>query len=343
MTAKKPFYGLTLLVFLIGFCLLLVGLALSTVARLAHEPLSLGSEAVVYEVQPGSSVRTVAQDLNHLGYLPYPAFFVMLAHMTRLSHQLKAGEYQLKPGDTPTTLLQRITQGKVMQHSITFVEGWTFKDMKAAIRREPSLVPAVIDLPDAQIMHALGYPAHLPEGQFFPDTYYFTKGTPDRSILRLALETMQKRLVKAWLERDPKVPYQTPYEALIAASLIEKESALPEERPLIASVLINRLKQNMRLQFDPSVIYGLGEQYQGKLTVSDLRRDTPYNTYTRNGLPPTPIALPSASALHAALHPANTTYLYFVAKDTQQHTFSQTLTEHNDAVKTYRALSKELQ
>jgi UPF0755 protein len=259
----------------------------------------------------------------------------MYARATGVASRVRAGEYQVPAGTTPLTLLSKLIAGQVFLHQLTIVEGWRFADLLHALRADPAIVAG--DRDGAGIMAALGEPGVHPEGQFFPDTYSFPKGTPELDVLRQAHQALTTHLESAWQRRSPDAVLKSPYEALILASIIEKETALPSERSLIAGVFVQRLRRNMRLQTDPTVIYGLGEAFDGDLRRADLERDTPYNTYTRGGLPPTPIALPGAAALEAAVTPEAGDAIYFVAtgRGDGSHHFSATLEEHERAVRDY--------
>jgi UPF0755 protein len=250
---------------------------------------------------------------------------------------MHAGEFSIAPGTSPQGLLQAFVTGAVVQHSVTIVEGWTFRELRQALGREPTLEPTIRDLTDADVMRELGEEGRHPEGLFFPDTYLFGKGTRDIDVLRQARDRMRKELATAWAARHPDVPLKDEYEALILASIIERETGQPDERPRIAGVFVERLRRGMRLQTDPTVIYGLGEKFDGNLRRADLERDGPYNTYTRGGLTPTPIAMPGAGSLQAAVQPDERGELFFVATGTGdgRHAFSKTLAEHEAAVRRY--------
>ncbi|MEO6697256.1 MAG: endolytic transglycosylase MltG, partial [Gammaproteobacteria bacterium] len=245
-------------------------------------------------------------------------------------------EYEIKPGVTPLQFLDQLVAGQVIEYSLTVVEGWTFRQLRQEIEKHPSLTKTLINLSDSQLMEKLGWPGEHPEGRFYPDSYHFPKGATDASFYQRAYRTMQDYLDKEWVSRDPNLPLKTPYEALIMASIVERETAVPSERPTIAGVFLRRLQAGMKLQTDPTVIYGLGIHFDGNLHRRDLEKDTPYNTYTRTGLPPTPIALPSAAAIHAVLHPEQGNALYFVARGDGSHEFTDNLMQHNKAVQKYQ-------
>ena len=265
-----------------------------------------------------------------------PWLFILLAKVKGVETRVRAGEYEIKTEMTPEELLEKFTQGSAIQYSLTVIEGWSFRQMLAAIADDPIIEYTLGDKSDEEIMDLLGYPGEHPEGLFFPDTYRFPKGTSDVDFLRRAYQVMQKHLVREWSQRDSGLPLQSSYDALILASIIEKETGAGFERPLISGVFIQRLKKKMRLQTDPTIIYGLGENFDGDIRFRDLKKDTPYNTYLHAGLTPTPIALPGLDAIRAALHPAKTEALYFVSKGDGTHHFSATLEEHNAAVKRYQ-------
>jgi len=289
-----------------------------------------------YMLKPGASVRTLAKDLYDKGVIEHPDFLVLLAYGKGHSKNLKAGEYLFAPGIKPAELLKQIAEGKVIYQRFTIVEGWTFNQLLAALNRDPNITHTVENSTPVQIMEKLELPPQNPEGLFFPATYHFTKGMKDVELLKKAYRLMNEKLNQAWQGRSSDTIYKSSYEALIAASLIEKETAQAQERPLVSGVLVRRLQKNMPLQIDSTIVYGLGSAYSGKLHVADLRQDTPYNTYTRRGLPPTPIAMPSLQSIKAALHPDNSDNLYFVAKGNGTHLFSANLSAHNEAVKTYQ-------
>jgi len=249
---------------------------------------------------------------------------------------IKAGNYELPAGTTLSGLLAKLTQGDVTQTSFTIVEGWSLRELREALRADPDIAKTVVDLPDAELMRAIGASQTQPEGWFFPDTYFFVTGATDASLLARAHRTMRDRLEAAWAVRASELPLNSAYEALVLASIVEKETGRTADRPLIASVLENRLRHGMRLQADPTVIYGIADRFDGNLTRRDLDNDTAYNTYVRDGLPPTPIALPSQASLDAVLHPPPTPYLYFVSRGDGSTEFSANLPEHNRAVARYQ-------
>lgn len=302
-------------------------------------PLRL-TEPVRLVIKKGQGTAALARDLKSRQLLAEPLWLRVLALRQGTSQDLKYGEYEIPRGTTVRGLLELLVSGRTRQLPVTIVEGWSFAQMREVLARHPGLQQAVAGKPVEEIMTLLGLSGQFPEGQFFPDTYFTSRHTSDLDILKLAHKKMQAVLENEWQGRAPNLPFNTAYEALIMASIVEKETGRADERPAIAGVFIRRLRQGMRLQTDPSVIYGMGELFNGNLRKDDLRRDTPYNTYTRSGLPPTPIALPGRQAIHAALHPADGTSLYFVGKGDGTHIFSSTLDEHERAVDQYQRSRK---
>jgi len=294
----------------------------------------------VLEVTQGSSVRSISQNLYQRGYIVSPYHFEALVRLNGKAREIQAGEYQIDEGMLPEALLSRLTSGEVIQYGLTIIEGWSFKQLLQAIVDHPGLVHTLKDHDTEALIDKLGLDDKHPEGWFLPDTYHFPKQTTDVDFLKRAHKAMHAALDEAWQARQPNLPIKTPYEALILASIVEKETGLVSERREIAGVFIRRLKKGMRLQTDPTVIYGMGDKYDGNIRRADLRRDTPYNTYTRKGLPPTPIALPSLDAIKAALNPLPGKTYYFVAKGDGSHYFSKTLKEHNGAVRAYQLRRK---
>lgn len=286
--------------------------------------------------KPGSSVHHLLLDLQNQGYKPHPRFFLLLAYFKGATNKLKAGEYQFDPGTTPSQLLDQMLAGKSILHRFTIVEGWTFEQLIYALNNLTTVKHRLKNVSAEQILAHLGLPSQNPEGLFYPATYYFSSGAKDSDLLKRSYQLLEKKLQAAWKDRAADLPYKTPYQALIAASLIEKETAIAKERRMIAGVIVRRLKAGIPLQIDASVIYGLGVHYSGKLSIDDLRKDTPYNTYTRRGLPRTPIASPRLASIEAALHPDHSQNLYFVAKGDGTHEFSEHLAEHNWAVQRYQ-------
>ncbi len=301
-----------------------------------YTPIIPDKTIVHYDLKPGASVKAMAKGLAAMGLLQHPRYFELLARVRGDTRKLQAGTYRFEPGLTPGQLLDKTVNGDVIPQTLTIVEGWTFAQMMAVINQSPYLKHTLTGLPPAQIMARIGHPGERAEGRFFPDTYQFRPGITDVAFLQLAYNEMQQRLQQAWATRAADLPFTDPYQALILASLLEKESALPQERPLIAGVLLRRLKLKMPLQIDATVIYGMDDKYHGKITTKDLRTSTPYNTYVHRGLPPTPIALPSEESLQAIMHPVKTKYLYFVAKGDGSHYFSSNLRQHDRAVAKYQ-------
>ncbi len=299
------------------------------------EPLP-NATSIVFEIQPEESLASIAQRLQLRGLVERGWWLKLLAFEQGSTGKLKAGEYEIGPGTTLKELLHLFVAGKVKQYRLTLVEGWTVGQVLTALQRHPAVQSTLQGVPLENLMAELGLPPGQSEGWFFPDTYFFPRVTSDREILRRAYLRMQQVLAEEWAKRDPDLPLKTPYEALILASIVEKETGRRDEQAKIAGVFIRRLQQNMRLQADPTVIYGMGEAYQGDIRTADLRRDTPYNTYVHSGLPPTPIALPGRAAIHAVLHPARGDTLYFVAKGDGSHEFSATLQEHTQKVIRYQ-------
>ena len=303
----------------------------------AHTPLSLPEEGLVLEVPPGTNLKVLARQLQAQGVLRNADYLYWYARWKQLAHRIRAGEYLVEPGVTPAKLLEQFVEGKVLLHTLTLVEGWNFKQMMAAISRSDVLRHELEGMSAEQVMQRIGHPGIHPEGRFFPDTYAFARGTSDTDFLRRAFRKMQQELAAAWQQRSREdAVVQTSEEALILASIIEKETGVPEERPEIAGVFSRRLRIGMKLQTDPTVIYGMGDRYQGNIRRKDLREDTPYNTYVHKGLPPTPICMPGRAAIDAALHPKDGKTLYFVSRGVGSHVFSETLEQHNAAVRKYQ-------
>jgi len=296
-----------------------------------------------YNFPPGTSVAVLARDLEKKNIITNRVYFSIWARVTGSARLLKAGEYQLNQDMTVLALFGQMQKGKVRLYSLTLVEGITFKQMMQQVRSSPYLKHNLKGLNAQQIMQAIGYAGEHPEGRFFPDTYRFHKDMSDVNLLRQAYQQQKRRLEKSWESRDINLPLNSAYEALTLASIVEKESANVEERKQIAGVFINRLRKGMRLQTDPTVIYGMGDSYKGDIRFRDLRKDTPYNTYTRKGLPPTPIAMPGQGALDAVSHPDSTEYIYFVAMSDRsgRHIFSRTLKEHEHAVDVHQRKIKK--
>lgn len=295
-----------------------------------------GGESVPFTVTSGNGVRGAAQEVARSGVPVQPVLLEALVRLSGNGGRIKAGSYALEPGTTPRRLVEQLVRGEFAQHSLVVIEGWTFKQMRQAIADNTALKHDTVSLSDAELLAKVAPDYQHAEGLFFPDTYLFAKGASDLQIYKRAHALMQKKLEEGWANRASGLPYKAPYEALVMASIIEKETGQKADRDLIAGVFVNRLRKGMLLQTDPTVIYGMGERYQGNIRKRDLQADTPYNTYTRAGLPPTPIALPGAAALAAALNPARTDALYFVARGDGSSQFSGSLNEHNQAVNKYQ-------
>ncbi len=305
------------------------------------KPLPLENE-LVYELPPRTGLTQVADDFQQRGLLTWPAakLWVVLARWNQQATRIKSGEYAISAGTTPQGLLNILISGQAIQYGLTIPEGLNFRELMALVRKHPKLEQTLTGLDDAGIMEKLGYGGEHPEGRFYPDTYHFPTRTTDVSFLQRAYRKMEQELEDAWQQRVDGLPLKTPYEALILASLVEKETGDPAERPQIAGVFVRRLQQNMLLQTDPTVIYALGEAYDGNIRQADLQVDNPYNTYRYGGLPPTPIALPGRAALLAAVQPKEGDTLFFVASGNGQHYFSANLAEHECAVIQYQIKGK---
>jgi UPF0755 protein len=322
--------------------LLLASVLLAAVAAIAvaqafdwyRSPIPALTSPRTIEVAPGEGLTAVANRLAALGLIDRPRLWTLFGRYEGKAARLRVGEYALTPGLSPAGLLELLVSGRVVLHAVTIVEGWTFAQALTAVRAEPTVRQTLVGATPAEIMERLGAAGVHPEGQLFPDTYLVARGTTDLDVLRMAHERLQQELAAVWEARADGLPLREPYQALILASLVEKETGAPDERPRIAGVFVNRLRLGMRLQTDPTVIYGLGDRYDGDIRARDLTTDTPYNTYTRAGLPPTPIALVGRAALQAATRPLATDDLYFVATGLGdgRHVFSKTYAEHGRAV-----------
>jgi UPF0755 protein len=324
----------------IKFLILLVILAASGAAGwlywFAHAPLRLKADPAEFTIAPGSSLRAATRQIVKAG-VDMPAWaFEAVARVAAKPTDIKAGSYELRAGATPLDLLGKLVRGEFALAEVKLIEGWTFRQLRAALDAHPRIRHDTAGLPDPDVLRRLELPIAHPEGWFFPDTYVFPRGASDVEILRQAYRAMEKRLGAAWAQRPPDAPFASPYEALILASIVEKETGRPDDRPMVAAVLSNRLRVGMKLQADPTVIYGLGAGFDGNLRKRDLLADTPYNTYTREGLPPTPIAMPGLASIEATLRPAPSDALYFVARGDGSSEFSRTLEDHNRAVTKYQ-------
>ncbi|MBA0916592.1 MAG: endolytic transglycosylase MltG [Nitrosomonadaceae bacterium] len=301
-----------------------------------QDPVQIPITPYELSIKPGSSLRTVAKQLVGAGALHDAWSFILLSRLMGYSSSLKAGDYELTESISPWQLLKRVTNGDVNQSEIRFIEGWTFSQLRKTLNENPALQHDTAGLTDFQVMQLIGASETMAEGLFSPDTYYFVRGNSDVAILKRAYHAMQNNLNTAWTGRATNLPLTDSYQALILASIVEKETGRESDRVNVAGVFINRLRIGMRLQTDPTVIYGLGDKFDGNLRKKDLLTDQEYNTYTRSGLPPTPIALPGMASIRAALNPAKTSSLYFVAKGNGESHFSSNLTDHNRAVSKYQ-------
>jgi UPF0755 protein len=293
-------------------------------------------ETVVFEVKQGDSLGIVSSRLFKAGLINNVRWFKLMASREKAETSIKVGDYSIDPGTKPLGILAILVTGRVRQYSITFIEGSTFKQLRQTLTQNPRITQTLSDMTDQAIMEKLGYPDQHPEGRFFPETYFFVNNTSDLKILQRAYQKMQQTVAEEWAKRDKQLPLETADQALTLASIVEKETGRASERETIAGVFVRRLRKSMLLQTDPTVIYGMGENYKGNIRRKDLRTDTPYNTYTRPGLPPTPIAMPGRAAIYAALHPAPGDALFFVANGDGSHVFSATLKQHNQAVNQYQ-------
>jgi UPF0755 protein len=317
---------------------LLAGAALlcAAMAFYALRPLDLPAVPFTFSLKQGTSLKGMARQMHEDGLIRSEWRFEWLGRALGRAGEIKFGSYQLERPVSPLELLNIVTEGRVSQAQLSIIEGTTFRQLRSLLDADSDLRHDSAAMSEAEILKQVGATEAHAEGLFFPDTYYFASGVSDLTILKRAYQTMQQHLRKNWQQRSPDLPLQTPYQALILASIVEKETGQASDRGMIAGVFINRLRRGMRLQTDPAVIYGLGDKFDGNLRKRDLLRDTPYNTYTRAGLPPTPIALPGLAALQATLHPAKTDALYFVARGDGSSVFSKSLAQHNRAVNKYQ-------
>lgn len=322
----------TLVVFGVLAVLIAVGILYWRVAS----PLTIKNERTEFHVAPGSSMRVAATEIANSGVGIDPWLFILLGKVLRVESSIKAGSYEISRGISALELIRKLTRGDVTLTEIAFIEGWTFRQMREKLDAHPEIRHETRGLSDPEIMRLIGVSETYPEGWFFPDTYLFSKQSRDVDVLSRAYRTMQRHLAREWEARAAGLPYADARQALIMASIVEKETGRDQDRAMVAAVFVNRLRQGMLLQTDPTVIYGLGERFDGNLRKRDLLADTPYNTYTRSGLPPTPIAMPGLASLRAALHPATSQALYFVARGDGSSQFSRTLEEHNQAVNRYQ-------
>lgn len=305
------------------------------IGRELNAPLNIASVQRL-TVEPGMTLTRLSRELQEKGWVEHGYYLLLDARFNRRAQAIKAGEFAVEPGTTPLQLLQLLVSGRVVQHSLTLVEGWTFAEIIRAVQGSPELVHTLTSAEPAQVMVAIDRAGYFAEGRFFPDTYRFPRGTTDVEFLRRACATMEEILAEEWDHRLTGLPYASPYQALIMASLIERETAVGEERPKIAGVFVRRLQRGMKLQTDPTLIYALGTGFDGDIRSRDLGVDSPYNTYLYAGLPPTPIAAPGRASIRAAMQPEEGDALYFVARGDGSHEFSATLEEHNRAVRKYQ-------
>jgi UPF0755 protein len=310
--------------------------AAAAIAWYAHRPLAWTGEAIEFTLRPGTALRQAAQQIGASGVPVEPVLLTLIGRFAVDSTRLQAGSYAFRNGLTPLDLLGMMTRGDVSMREVRLIEGWTWRQVRLALAAHPDLAQQASALGDAQVLERIGADVVSPEGWFFPDTYLFAVGDSDLTVLRRAYHAMRAQLDQAWAARAPDLPYRTPQDALIMASIVEKETGAVRDRATIASVFVNRLRAGMPLQTDPTVIYGLGERFDGNLTRAHLLADGPYNTYRRPGLPPTPIAMPGRASIDAALNPAPSRYYYFVARGDGSSEFSRTLAEHNRAVDRYQ-------
>ncbi|WP_342621148.1 endolytic transglycosylase MltG [Rhodoferax sp. GW822-FHT02A01] len=301
-----------------------------------NSSMDLTADSVDLSIEPGSNPRDVVQQVQQAGVSVNASLLYWWFRLSGQARQIKAGSYELDRGITPERLLSKLVRGEEALRSVTLVEGWTLRQVRDALRKADQLKPLTADLTPDELMQQVGKPGVPAEGRFFPDTYTYSKGSTDLALLQRAARAMDKKLEAAWAQRSAQSPLKSPQEALTLASIVEKETGRASDRPQIAAVFSNRLRIGMRLQTDPTVIYGLGQGFDGNLRKADLQNDTPWNTYTRTGLPPTPIAMPGRGALLAAVQPATSNALYFVARGDGSSEFSATLDEHNRAVNKYQ-------
>jgi UPF0755 protein len=316
--------------------LLVAAIAAVMAWRWYEHALPVPDERVEVRIAPGASARAIARQLRAAGVLVNEDLFVAAARASDATQSLRAGRYEITRGMTVHQLIEKLRRGDVLREKLTIVEGWTYREMRAALASTPELRADSAKLSDADLLKAIGATETHPEGLFAPDTYLFDPGSSDLDLLRSAYRAQAAALAQAWDQRAPTLPLKSPYELLILASIIEKETGQAAERDMVAGVFVNRLRIGMRLQTDPTVIYGLGSKFDGNLRRRDLLADGPYNSYTRTGLPPTPIALPGRASLRAAVNPADTRALYFVARGDGTSQFSETLADHNRAVARYQ-------
>ena len=310
--------------------------------RAMERPLHIGNKPLMYTVVSGATMGSVARDIKAAGLIESTLRLELQARWSGAASRIKAGEYVFEPGLTPLGLLDLLVAGAVIQHAFTIIEGWTFRELRRRIAESGALVHTIKGLSDEEVMMRLGHEGLHPEGRFFPETYHFPGGSADVQLLRRAFDAMSAYLGSAWARRAADFPLASPDEVLALASIIEKETGAADERARIAGVFVSRLRRGMRLEADPTVIYGLGDAFDNNLGKADLKRDTPYNTYVHKGLPPTPIALPGAAAIDAAVAPLEDGSLYFVAKGDGRHVFSTSYADHRKAVHRYQIRARRL-
>jgi UPF0755 protein len=321
---------------LLGVLLVLLQLMGALTAWWVMRPLTLRNQTVDIAIEPQTTVRGIAQVVADSGVDVDPDLLYGFFRISGQSRKLRAGSYEISQGETVLDLLRKFSRGEESLKAVGLIEGWTFKQFRAALAKAPNLNHDSAGLSDAELMVRLGKPGVAPEGRFFPDTYTYGKGASELRVMQRALEAMDKQLAAAWAKRDVSIVLKNPDEALILASIVEKETGKESDRGMISSVFHNRMRINMPLQTDPTVIYGMGDAFDGNLRRADLQTDHPWNTYTRKGLPPTPIAMPGRNALRATLHPESSKALYFVARGDGSSAFSETLEAHNAAVNRYQ-------
>ncbi len=319
---------------LLIFCAITLQLYVSW-HRFVSTPMITGHQPVKFVLVSGTPIKKFAEQLHEQGVLTQPKLFVLMARLENATRKIQAGQYEIEPSTTPQQLLKKLIDGKVILRELTIIEGWTFAELMTALDNNAYLIHTLKNKSPDELMTAIGHPGKTPEGRFYPDTYLFGAGVNDVEVLQKAYQRMARLLQKDWRNRAADLPYKNAYQALIAASLIQRETGFTEEKPSIAGVIVRRLKRGMRLQIDPTVIYALGEKYKGKLTRKNMQMKSPYNTYLHKGLPPTPIAFPDSASIYAALHPAKGKALYFVAKGDGSHVFSDTLAAHDKAIRKY--------
>lgn len=324
------------LIFLVVLGLVAAGLVYADYQDTIKQPLNFTEEQRTFTIEKGWSAKRVAAELEKKGVIEKPKWFYLYARLSKKAVGIKSGEFNISGSPTTPELIDIFVKGQTVQYSASIIEGSTFKQVRARLAQNPELEQTIPSMSNDEIMAALDLAGQHPEGLFFSDTYRFPKQTSDLDFLKRANDMLQTVLTEEWENRQPDLPLATPYEALVLASIVEKETAVAEERPLIAGVFMSRLRKKMRLQTDPTVIYGIGDSYDGNIRKKDLTTDTPYNTYTRAGLPPTPISMVGREAINAVMHPDATKNLFFVSRGDGTHKFSETVEQHNAAVRKYQ-------